>query len=450
MGGPGPDEEMNPVMTMSIATTETTPSRLTAAEAADAIATGRLSSEELVRSCLDQIAERDDQVEAWAYIDAEKALEQARAADASPPSGPLHGVPVGLKDIIDAAGMPTGFNSPIYPGYEPVADSACAAMIRNAGGIILGKTVTTEFANRHPGPARNPHDPSRTPGGSSSGSAAAVADFQVPLSIGTQTSGSIIRPAAYCGVVGYKPSFGEISRVGVKQQSGSLDTVGLCARTVGDVELLRAVLAGIPYRPEAPHGLSVKIAICRPPEWDRAEACSRDAVESAAKDMAAAGADVIDLELPADLFDAWLDQHRRIANFEGARNFGYEKTRFKHLLSKDLYEGRITDGEKCTVAEYIAAQRAAEAMRAWIDEAFEGFDAILTLSAAGEAPVGLASTGNATFNSLWTLLYTPCLTLPFGTGPNGMPLGIQLVGRRFDDEKLFAIASSVETLFKTS
>lgn len=435
-------------MNMSMTIEATRPCHLSALEAAALIASGELSSQELVESCLDRIAERDDAVNAWAHLDRDEAMAQARAADASPPSGPLHGIPVGLKDIIDVAGMPTGFNSPIYPGYVPMADAACAAMIRRAGGLILGKTVTTEFANRHPGPTRNPHDPTRTPGGSSSGSAAAVADGQIPLSIGTQTSGSVIRPAAFCGTVGYKPSFGEISRVGVKQQSGTLDTLGLFGRTVGDVELFRAALTGIPYRPEAPRSFPFRVALCRPFDWNEAEACSRDTVEATGRTLAAAGAELVDLHLPEDLFGTWLDEHRRIANFEATRNFGHEKRLFRAKLSRDLYEGRIVNGEACSVEQYVAAQRKGEAMRAWMDEAFEAFDVVLTVASAGEAPIGLAHTGDARFNSLWTLLYTPCLTLPCGIGPNGMPLGVQLVCRRFDDEKLFAIASTVETLLK--
>ena len=434
-------------MNLSVtAAAATEPCELSAAEAAAAIAAGELSSKDLVTSCLERIAQRDAQVKAWAHLDPEQALAAARAADARPPAGPLHGVPVGLKDIIDVAGMPTGFNSPIYPGYMPAADSACAALIRKAGGLILGKTVTTEFANRHPGPTHNPHDPSRTPGGSSQGSCAAVGDQQVPLGIGTQTSGSIVRPAAFCGIVGYKPSFGEISRVGVKPHSGSLDTLGLCARTVADVELLRAVLVGIPYRPEAPSGLALKVALCRTDQWETAEDCSREAVERTALMLARAGAQVEKLQLPPALFEGWLDNHRRIANFESARSFGHEKRLFADKLSRDLYEGRIRDGERCSVDDYIAAQRRADALRGWIDEVFDDFDVILTISAAGEAPAGLAHTGDARFNSLWTLLYVPCLTLPCGTGPNGMPLGIQLVGRRFEDERLFAIAASVEAL----
>lgn len=438
---------MRQAITMSnVLNMATSPCDLSAADAASAIARGELTSEELVASLLERIAARDEEVRAWAFVDPDKALAEARAADRTEPRGPLHGVPVGVKDIIDVAGMPTGFNSPIYPAYVPDADAACVAMLRKAGGFVLGKTVTTEFANRHPGPTRNPHDPSRTPGGSSQGSAAAVADGQVPLSIGTQTSGSVIRPAAFCGVVGYKPSFGEISRVGVKQQSGTLDTLGLCARTVGDVELFRAALVGIDYEAQEPVS-PARIAICRPPEWEEAEESARAAVERAAKEFSRAGAAITEFVLPEELFRHWLADHRRIANFEASRNFAHEKTRFREKISKDLYEGRILDGERCSVEDYIAAQRRAEAMRAVIDEAFEDFDAILTLSSSGEAPAGLASTGSATFNSLWTLAYTPCITLPFGRGPSGMPLGVQLVGRRFEDERLFAHASAAERLF---
>jgi amidase len=424
------------------------PCELSAVDAAKAIAAGELTSEGLVKSCLERIEERDADVQAWAWLDTAHALEQARAADAGPVSGPLHGVPVALKDIIDAHGMPTGFNSTIYPGYIPDADSACAALIRKSGGIILGKTVTTEFANRHPGPTRNPLDPERTPGGSSQGSAAAVADFQVPLSIGTQTSGSIIRPAAYCGVVGYKPSFGEVSRVGVKEQSGSLDTLGLIGRSTGDVELLRAVVTGIPYEPVAPSGFGITVALCRPPEWDKATAEARADIEDTAELFRAEGAEVVELDLPAELFGDWLNDHRRIANFEASRNFAHEKTHHADKISRALWEGRIVDGARCPIEDYIASQRKAERMRAWMDERFEGFDTILTLSTAGEATVGLADTGSATFNSLWTLLYTPCISLPSGKGPAGLPLAVQLVGRRFEDEKLFAIASSLEHALK--
>lgn len=429
---------------MTISENKTRPCELSACEAAAAIARGNLTSVELVESLLERVAERDEDVRAWAFLDPELVRAQARVADDTAPKGALHGVPVGLKDIIDAYDMPTGFNSPIYPGYRPVADSAVAAMIRRSGGLVFGKTETTEFANRHPGRTRNPHDPARTPGGSSQGSAAAVADYQVPLSIGTQTSGSIVRPAAFCGVVGYKPSFGEISRVGVKQQSGTLDTLGLCARDVADTELLRSVLVGSPHEPVAAAEGPLTIAICRPPEWDEATEAARARVEEAAAAFEARGVRLREFDLPADLFDGWIDDHRRIANFEASRNFAHEKHHHREGLSETLYEGRILDGEKTSVADYIASQRRSEAMRIWYETAMEDVDAVLTLSAAGEAPVGLGNTGSATYNSLWTMLYAPCLTLPAGTGPAGMPLGVQLIGRRFEDERLFSIALMAE------
>ncbi len=419
------------------------PSKLTASRAADAIAAGRLTSEALVRACLDRIAERDAAVGAWAWLDPDLALAAAQAADASAPRGPLHGVPVGLKDIIETYDMPTQCNSPIHAGRRTYADSAVAALIRAAGGVILGKTVTTEFANRHPGDTRNPHDAAHTPGGSSSGSAAAVADLQVPLALGTQTSGSMIRPAAFCGVWGYKPSFGEVSRVGVFQQSGSLDTIGHCARSLEDVQRLRAVLARIPYEPIAAGG-PPRIAFCRTPQWGQASAEGQTALEDVARRLAAGGATVSDLDLPPALFGDWSIMHRRIANFEAARNFGYEKHGFRSMISKALGEGRIRDGEGIPLADYIEAQRLAEAMRAWADETLARYDVVLTPAAAGEAPEGLAATGSAEFNSLWTLLYTPCLTLPHGAGPRGLPLGVQLVAERYEDERLFAAAGWVE------
>lgn len=420
--------------------TMTDPARLSAGEAADAIAAGTLTSEQLVRACLDRIADRDATVRAWAHLDADLALAAARAADRSAPRGPLHGVPVGLKDIIDTYDMPTACNSPIWANRRPYADSAVAALIRAAGGIILGKTVTTEFANRHPGETRNPLNPAHTPGGSSSGSAAAVADFQVPLALGTQTSGSIIRPGAFCGIVAYKPSFGEVSRVGVFQQSGSLDTLGLCARTVGDIERLRAVLVGIPFTAAPPLASPPRIGLCRTPQWNEASPAAQAALEEAARVLAAAGATLVPFDLPPALFSDWLSVHRRIANFESARNFAHERHRHRNLLSPALGEGRIRDGEATPLDAYVAAQRSSEAMRGWAEEAFGGLDAVITLAAEGDAPLGIGATGSATFNSLWTMLYTPCLTIPYGTGAAGLPLGLQLVSARHEDERLFAVA----------
>jgi amidase len=417
------------------------PWTLSAAEAAARIAAGTLTAEALAQSLLDRIADRDAAVQAWAFLDPELVLAQARAADRMPRRGPMHGIPVGLKDVIDTFDMPTQCNSPIYAGRRPYADAACAALVRQAGGIIMGKTVTTEFANRHPGPTRHPQDPARTPGGSSSGSAAAVADGQVPLAIGTQTSGSIIRPAAFCGIIGYKPSFGEMSRVGVFQQSGSLDTLGLCARTLEDVALLRAVLARIPYDPVQPADRPPRLALCRTPQWRQASPAAQAALERAATILSEAGAPVAVLDLPSPLFDDWLADHRRIANFEAARNLGHERHLHREKLSKALAEGRIRDGEACRLEDYVASQRRAETMRAWAEDLLANADAILTLAAADEAGDSTKETGSATFNSLWTLLYTPCLTIPFGIGASGLPLGLQIVGQRHEDERLLSVAA---------
>lgn len=423
---------------------ETDPTQLTASEAADAIAAGQLTAEALTRACLERISVRDAEVHAWAFLDADLALAAARRADRSPSRGPLHGVPVGLKDIIDTFDMPTQHNSPIWAGRRPYADSAVAALIRAQGGIILGKTVTTEFADRQAGATRNPRNTAHTPGGSSSGSAAAVADGQVPLAVGTQTGGSIIRPAAYCGIHGYKPSFGEISRVGIFQQSGSLDTAGICARSLRDLERLRSVLLQLPFAPVAMPEAKPRIALCRTPQWDQAEEAARRKMEAAADQLAAAGAILTELDLPAGLFGDWPVVHRRIANFESARNFGHERRHGRHLLSGVLREGRIHDGETMPLDDYIEAARCAEAMRAWADDALAPFDAVLTLSAPGEAPEGLAETGSAMFNSLWTLLYVPCLTLPYGMGPKGLPMGLQLVAAQHRDEHLLGTAHWVE------
>jgi amidase len=416
------------------------PSSLTASAAAEAIAAGRLTSEALVRACLSRIADRDEAVRAWAFLDPDLALAQARAADRVAPRGPLHGVPVGLKDVIDTFDMPTAHNSPIWAERRPRVDAACAALVRAAGGVILGKTVTAEFANRHPGPTRNPRNPAHTPGGSSSGSAAAVADFQVPLALATQTGGSTIRPSAFCGIIGYKPSFGEMSRTGVFQQSGSLDTLGLCARDLEDVQRLRAVLLRIPFAPVAACAAPPRLALCCTPEWPEAAPAALAMLDDAAHRLRRAGAEVTELVLPPALFASWRVMHRRIAVFEAARNLAQERHRHAEALSA-AYRAVLAEGAATPLADYVAAQRAAEQMRAWAEDALEPFDAILTLPAPGEAPSGLQSTGGDLFNALWTLLHVPALTLPFGTGPAGLPLGLQLVARRHEDERLLGAAA---------
>src|SRR5579863_8153145 len=410
------------------------PNRLSAAEAIAGLGSGALTAEALTRACLERAAERAN-LKAWIWLDPEQALAEAREADRAGRPGLLAGLPIGAKDIIDTRDMPTGHGSPIYRSNRPFADAACVALLRMEGGTILGKTVTTEFANRFPGATVNPHNPAHTPGGSSSGSAAAVADFQVPAALGTQTGGSVIRPASFCGVIGYKPSFGEFSRSGIKLQCHNLDTLGILCRSLDDLPLLRAALvAGTPHRIDRA-AAAPRIGICRTPAWERAEPAMQALIEASASRLAAAGAPIKHVAFAAPLADI-LEHHRRIFNFEAARNYAYEYEQHNELVSQVLRDTVLTPGRELPLAAYVEALETAEAFRRHFDDIFGDVDLLLTPSAAGEAPRGLGSTGDPSFNSIWTLAWAPCLTLPAGTGAGGLPLGIQLVGPRFCDEAL--------------
>jgi Asp-tRNA(Asn)/Glu-tRNA(Gln) amidotransferase A subunit family amidase len=421
----------------------TAPNQLSAAAAIAALGRGEISAETLTRACLDRAAERRA-VKAWAWLDPNQALAQARAADRAGGAGLLAGLPIGIKDIIDTADMPTAHGSPIYRGNRPFADAACVALLRMAGGTIIGKTVTTEFANRFPGATVNPHNEAHTPGGSSSGSAAAVADFQVPAALGTQTGGSVIRPAAFCGAVGYKPSFGEFARSGIKLQCHNLDTLGIICRSLDDLPPLRAVLTGAagPPRSIDRAATAPRIGLCRTPAWETAEPATQALVEGTAARLSAAGAKVRDVAFAAGFADI-LEHHRRIFYFEAARNYAYEYEQHREQVSQVLRDTALTPGRDLPLAAYTAALETAEAFRRHLDDLFVEFDVLLTPSAAGEAPEGLGSTGDPSFNSIWTLGWVPCVTLPAGIGPQGLPLGIQLVGRRFADEALFDAAAWV-------
>ena len=414
---------------------------LSAVEAVAAIEAGTLTSEKLVRDCLDRIAERDDVVKAWAHLDPDQAIAQARAADAAG-GGLLRGVPVGVKDIIDTYDMPTGHNSPIFEGKVPFGDAACVALCRTANAVIMGKTVTTEFANRHPGPTTNPHNPAHTPGGSSSGSAAAVADGHVPLAFGTQTGGSVIRPAAYCGVVGYKPTFGDFSRVGIKMQCHSVDTLGLMARTLDDIALFRAAVLKLPpVRIDREIGRP-RIGVCRSPVWDKAEPETKALIDNTATLLSDKGASVVDVSFAPQFADI-IEDHAAITGFESVRNYADERLRNPDKVSDELMNGPMKRGLAVSFERYVAAQRKTTAFKAHIDSLFDKVDLLLTPSAPGEAPKGLEATGDPVFNSIWTLAGTPCVTLPAGTGPNGLPLGVQLVGLRHDDDRVLSLAAWV-------
>jgi amidase len=409
---------------------------LNASEAVAAIEAGTLTAQKLVRDCLDRIAERESVVKAWAHLDPALAMAQAKSAD-SAKGGLLRGVPIGVKDIIDTHDMPTGHNSPIFEGRRTFGDAACIALCRDANAVILGKTVTTEFANRHPGPTTNPHNPKHTPGGSSSGSAAAVADGHVPLAFGTQTGGSVIRPAAYCGVIGYKPTFGDFSRVGIKMQCHSLDTLGLMARTLDDIALLRGAVLRVPPVKADRSIAEPRIGFCRTPVWDDASADTKVLLERVASKLGA-----VDVAFAAP-FKTILDDHSAIMGWECVRNYADERLRNPDKMSREIMEGPIRRGLEVTFQQYVAAQRQAAAFKAHVDSLFDSVDALLCPSAPGEAPEGVEFTGDPRFNSIWTLAGTPCVTLPAGTGAKGLPLGIQLVGLRHADDRLLSIAAWV-------
>ena len=414
---------------------------LSATEAVAAIEAGTLTSERLVRDCLDRIAERAPAGKAWAFLDPALAIAQARAADAAK-GGILRGIPVGIKDIIDTHDMPTGHNSPIFEGKVPFGDAACVALCRTTNAVILGKTVTTEFANRHPGPTTNPHNAAHTPGGSSSGSAAAVADGQVPLAFGTQTGGSVIRPAAYCGVIGYKPTYGDFNRVGIKMQCHSVDTLGLMARTLDDIALFRgAVLKLPPVAVDRKVG-APRIGFCRSPVWDKALPDTVALLDRAATLLSSKGASIVDVAF-APRYDDIIDDHAAITGWESVRNYADERLRNPDKMSDEIKQGPMKRGLAVTFERYVAAQRKAVAFRAHVDALFDKVDVLLTASAPGEAPEGIGFTGDPVFNSIWTLAHTPCVTLPAGTGSKGLPLGIQLVGLRHADDRLLSTAAWV-------
>ncbi|HUI18522.1 MAG TPA: amidase [Alphaproteobacteria bacterium] len=429
-------------MALSEATKAKRLNELGAAEAARRLARGEITAAALVEACLARIAEREAIVGAWQFLDRDAARAAALECDRKRARGPLAGVPVAIKDVFDTADMPSEYGSPIYAGHRPARDAAAVARLRRAGAVILGKTVTTEFAYFTPGKTRNPHAPAHTPGGSSSGSAAAVADFMAPLALGTQTAGSVIRPAAFCGVVGFKPSHGAIDIGGVKPFAPSLDTVGGFARALEDIELLRRVLTGAdPASPELVSERPKRIGLCRSEYWPKAEAGTAAAIERAVRCFGDNGVEIAELELP-DTCRGLNEVQQTVMAFEARLSYGAEWRDHHDQLSPKLAE--LLDGAQgIPERHYEAALSRAAAARASLEQLFATMDAILTPSAAGEAPAGMA-TGDPVFNRQWTLLHLPCVTLPVLKGASGLPLGVQLVGRFQRDEELLAQARWLE------
>jgi len=416
---------------------------LTVREAARQIAERRLTAEALTAAYLDRIEAREAIVGAWQYLDRGQALDAARRRDGEPPRGPLHGIPIAVKDLIDTVGMPTAYGSPIYRGHRPAADASCVALAKAAGAIVLGKTVTTEFAAFTPGKTANPRKPAHTPGGSSSGSAAAVADGMVQLAFGTQTAGSVIRPAAYCGVVGYKPSFGLINRAGVKPLADSLDTVGVLARTVEDAAFFAGVLSERPaLRHLAVPSEAPSFGLYRTPMWDEAEPATAAALSAARAALERRGAAVTELAIAREHHELAAGQDT-IMRFEAVRAFAYERIEHSAELSPRFAQ-MLDAGMAIGADEYDRALARAAQARAGLAAFFGSCDAVLVPAAPGEAPVGLGNTGDPIFNRMWTLLGVPCVTLPVRWADNGLPTGVQLVGRLGDDPRLMACAAFLE------
>jgi Asp-tRNA(Asn)/Glu-tRNA(Gln) amidotransferase A subunit family amidase len=415
--------------------------RLDPWQAARLLARRELTAEALLRTCLERIAEREPDVRAFAALDADAALATARALDAGPVRGLLHGLPFGAKDIFDSADLPTACGTPVYAGHRPAADAASVALCRAAGAVLVGKTVTTELANMTAGATRNPQRLTHTPGGSSSGSAAAVADAMLMLALGTQTAGSIIRPAAYCGVVGYKPSFGRVPRAGVKSVSESLDVVGGFARSVRGAALLGAVLTGddrlLPH--DAPIA-APRIGLAPTPEWPAADAATQAAWAQAVTALVPLTR-CADADLPGS-FARLVPLQQSVMAFDAARGLAHEQRRHSEQLSAPLL-ALLDAGAAIGGAQHAANLAEATACRVEVDALFDAHDVLLAPSTTGEAPEGLQPTGDPLFCRAWSLLGLPCVHLPFTQGPGGLPVGLQLVGRFGDDHRLLAAADWV-------
>ncbi len=428
---------------------------LSATEVGSKIRTGEISSVELVKACLERIEQVDGDVQAWAHLDPEYALEQAQILDAQRqaggPVGPLHGIPVGIKDVFDTRSLPTENGTVLDSGRRPMQDSKVISLLKEAGAVIMGKTVTTELAVFGPGKTRNPHNFDHTPGGSSSGSCAAVAAHMVPLAIGTQTNGSVIRPASYCGIFGFKPTHGLIPRTGVLKSSPPLDTVGTFARSIEDIALLTEAL--VAFDPGDKHTRAqarpslCETALTEPPMtpvvafaktavWDQADDETREAFEEL---VGLLGDDCHELEL-SEPFDHAIDMHRNIMNADLAKNYAGYYERGKDKLTDKLCQ-MIEFGQKVSAVEYNTAIDGQELLNTGLNLVFEHYDFIITPATTGEAPVGLGSTGNPIFNTLATFCQVPSITLPLMEGPTGLPLGVQVIGPRGDDARLLRNAN---------
>ncbi len=416
--------------------------RLTASEALARLRSGELRVETYAARLLAHAEDRETDIEGWSYLDSGQVLAAARALDEAGPRGPLHGLPIGIKDVILTRDMPTQYNSPIYEGHHPTVDAACVHILRAAGALIFGKTETVEFASTgRPAPTRNPRDLAHTPGGSSSGSAAVVADRHVPVSLGTQTGGSVIRPAAFCGIWGVKPTWGLISTEGCRRFAVSLDTLGWFARSGEDLGLLYDVLDPEPCA-MAPFVLQgARIAICRTPVWDQAGPATVSALDEAARRLGEAGAVIEMLDLPSP-FERLPVLQGLIMRAEGRSAFLPEYRTSPGQLHPNIVD-MVNNAEGVSREDLRQAYDIAAACRPVFDALASRYDAVLAPSVPGEAPEGLGQTGAMIFNGLWTLLHTPCVNVPGLDGPLGLPVGLTVTGPRYADRQVLAAATAI-------
>ncbi|MCB4769843.1 amidase [Ancylobacter sp. Lp-2] len=424
---------------------ETTPSSLvalSAREAAARVAANTLAAEAVAAAFAERIAAREPVVQAWAHFDRDRALAEALAA----PAGPLAGVTFGVKDVIDTVDMPTGYGSSVYAGYRPAWDAPIVALTRRLGGVVLGKTVSTEFAMSSPGKTRNPHNPDHTPGGSSSGSCAAVAAGMAHVAFGTQTAGSIVRPASYCGVVGYKPSFGTLNRAGMKPLSDSLDHLGLITRDVRDAAFAVAALAERSALAQGAITGPLRVGLFRTSRWASAEPATRAALDRTVAAIEAAGGTVRELPVP-DVFEQLYALFDAVMGWETPHTLAYERRALGERISP-ITLGFLDTLAKATRDQYDAALAVLKRRDAIVEELLDGCDVLITPAAPGEAPAGLGGTGDPVFNKPWTLLHVPALTVPAGVGPNGLPVGVQVIGRIGEDAYTLAAAASIEDALK--
>lgn len=415
---------------------------LNVAEAIIAMASGKTSSQALVKDCLERIKRRDSDVQAWTEVDEQSALEQAKKCDQlGYRLSPLHGVPVAIKDLIDTEGLTTSYGSAIHKGHRPEKDAACVTALKKAGAVILGKTVSTEFAYYSPGPTRNPHNLEHTPGGSSSGSAAAVADFHVPFALGTQTVGSMIRPGSFNGIVALKPSFGTIPYAGTKSLSPSLDTLGTFSRTIGDQRILLTALA--PHLHISDAQPNPTVAICKTPFWSEASPEMQTAFNDYAVKIKQAGFETEEYELGPDFYDLTAAQFDIMAS-ESVRCLAIEVSEFKDQMSDHIL-ALVEHGQTITPLREVECRHLLARCQYKLQQLFLQYDYIVTPATPGEAPKGIHATGDPVFNRIWTYLGVPCLTFPIAQGTNGLPLGIQLIAPLYADHGLIDFADKLQS-----